>query len=114
MKMIGNVSDWLSYAGGALIKVADSAGSTVHVVWACFHYYNEILTDTWLFDETHRVQTRQEIKGEVKSSPQENLEVWNEFPVCLYILYIFTSPSAENKEKFVHLGRLFLPSHPIG
>ena len=31
MKMIGNVSDWLSYAGGALIKVADSAGSTVQV-----------------------------------------------------------------------------------
>ena len=30
MKMIGNVSDWLSYAGGALIKVADSAGSTVY------------------------------------------------------------------------------------
>ena len=28
MKMIGNVSDWLSYAGG-VIKVADSAGSTV-------------------------------------------------------------------------------------
>ena len=30
MKMIGNVSDWLSYEGGALIKVADSAGSTVY------------------------------------------------------------------------------------
>ena len=30
VKMIGNVSDWLSYAGGALIKVADSAGSTVY------------------------------------------------------------------------------------
>ena len=29
MKMIGNVLDWLSFAGGALIKVADSAGSTV-------------------------------------------------------------------------------------
>ena len=29
MKIIGNVSDWLSYAGGALIKVADPAGSTV-------------------------------------------------------------------------------------
>ena len=29
MKIIGNVSDWLSYAGRALIKVADSAGSTV-------------------------------------------------------------------------------------
>ena len=27
--MIGNVSDWLSYASGVLIKVADSAGSTV-------------------------------------------------------------------------------------
>ena len=32
MKMIGNVSDWLSYAGGALIKVADSAGSTVYAL----------------------------------------------------------------------------------
>ena len=29
MKMIGNVSDWLSYAGGARVKVADSAGSTI-------------------------------------------------------------------------------------
>ena len=32
MKMIGNVSDWLSYAGGALIKVVDSAGSTVIIM----------------------------------------------------------------------------------
>ena len=30
VKIIGNVSDWLSYAGGALIKVANSAGSTVY------------------------------------------------------------------------------------
>ena len=37
-----------------------------------------------------------------------------EFQVYLYILYIFTSPSAENKDKFVHLGRLFLPSCPVG
>ena len=29
VKMIGNVSDWLFYAAGALINVADSAGSTV-------------------------------------------------------------------------------------
>ena len=29
MKINGNVSDWVSYAGGALIKVANSAGSTV-------------------------------------------------------------------------------------
>ena len=28
--MIWNVSDWLSYAGGALFKVADSASPTVH------------------------------------------------------------------------------------
>ena len=33
---------------------------------------------------------------------------------CLYILYIFTSPSAENKDKFVHLRRLFLPCCPVG
>ena len=31
-----------------------------------------------------------------------------------HILYIFTSPSAENREKFVHLGRLFLPSRLVG
>ena len=36
MKMIGNVSDWLSYAGGALIKVADSAGSTVLTIKVTF------------------------------------------------------------------------------
>ena len=29
VKIFGNVSVWLSNAGGALIKVADSAGSTV-------------------------------------------------------------------------------------
>ena len=29
VNMIGNISDRLSYAVGALIKVADSAGSTV-------------------------------------------------------------------------------------
>ena len=34
VKMIGNVLDWLSYAGGALIKVADPAGSTVYsFIW---------------------------------------------------------------------------------
>ena len=40
MKMIGNVSDWLFYAGGALIKVADSAGSTVCYDWLRFSFYN--------------------------------------------------------------------------
>ena len=29
VKMIGNVSNWLPNAGGALTKMADSAGSTV-------------------------------------------------------------------------------------
>ena len=29
MKKTGNVSDWLSYVDGALIKVANSADSTV-------------------------------------------------------------------------------------
>ena len=34
-----------------------------------------------------------------------------------YILYTFSplsGVSAENKEKFFHLGRLFLPSRPVG
>ena len=31
VNIIGNVSDWLSSAGGALIKVADSTGSTVYL-----------------------------------------------------------------------------------
>ena len=32
VKLNGNVLDWLSYAGGALIKVADGAGSTVFFI----------------------------------------------------------------------------------
>ena len=45
MKMIGNVSDWLSYAGGALIKVADSAGSTVlRFFMFTFILYHQILS----------------------------------------------------------------------
>ena len=32
-KVIGNVSDWLSYTDGAPIKVADSAGSTVSTIF---------------------------------------------------------------------------------
>ena len=45
MKVIGNVSDWLSYAGGALIKVADSAGSTVYayITLPFFAYITQIL-----------------------------------------------------------------------
>ena len=46
MKMIGNVSDWLSYAGGALIKVADSAGSTVYSIH--FSKTSYCTADLWL------------------------------------------------------------------
>ena len=42
MKIIGNVSDWLSYADGALIKVADSAGSTV-MRKQCLHFFSAVL-----------------------------------------------------------------------
>ena len=58
VKLIGNVSDWLSCAGGALIKVADSAGSTVinkgihtiKVKWCmglttCVHFAESISLD---------------------------------------------------------------------
>ena len=44
MKMIGNVSDWPSYAGGALIKVADSAGSTVQNQKSCIYIADIIST----------------------------------------------------------------------
>ena len=39
---------------------------------------------------------------------------WSKFWISLYVLYIFTSPSAQNREKSVNLGRLFLPIRPLG
>ena len=61
-----------------------------------------------------RVQTSQE-KGEVLSLHRN---IWEKFllelQVCLYIVYIFTSLSAENREKFALVGSLFLPSYPVG
>ena len=48
MKMIGNVSDWLSYAGGALIKVADSAGSTVYRRWTLVPTSYRCSYEIWL------------------------------------------------------------------
>ena len=49
MKMIGNVSDWLSYAGGALIKVADSAGSTVYLFAKLCNIFDEVFLCFVLF-----------------------------------------------------------------
>ena len=40
--IIGNNSDWLSNAGGALMKVADSAGSTVGL------YINYVFYSGWI------------------------------------------------------------------
>ena len=39
---------------------------------------------------------------------------WSKFWISLYILYIFTSPSAQDREKSASLGRLFLPNHTLG
>ena len=36
-----------------------------------------------------------------------------DFHLCLYVLYIQTSPSAENREKWEFVRRLFLPSRPL-
>ena len=52
VKLIGNVSDWLSYAGGALVKVADSAGSTVmccHGNHAISHNKNGFVIEEHIF-----------------------------------------------------------------
>ena len=40
VKMIGNVSDWLSYAGEALMKVADSVDSTFDTLFRLFYMQN--------------------------------------------------------------------------
>ena len=39
---------------------------------------------------------------------------WSKFRISLYILYIFTSPSAQDREKSASLGRLFPPNCPLG
>ena len=39
---------------------------------------------------------------------------WIKFWISLYILYIFTSPSAQDREVSASLGRLFLPDYPLG
>ena len=39
---------------------------------------------------------------------------WSQFWIFLYVLYIETSPSAQNREKWARLGRLFLPNRPLG
>ena len=38
----------------------------------------------------------------------------SKFWISLYILHIFTSPSAQDREKSASLGRPFLPNCPLG
>ena len=62
-----------------------------------------------------RVQPRAFRQGEVLQHFQDFREkFWSKFWVSLYVLYIFTSPSAQNREKSASSGRLFLPTHPLG
>ena len=54
-------------------------------------------------------------EGEVLRRFQDFREkFWSKFWISLYILYIFTSPSARDREKSASLGRLFLPNRPLG
>ena len=54
-------------------------------------------------------------EGEVLHQFQDFREkFWSKFWISLYILYIFISPSAQDREKSASLGRLFLPNHPLG
>ena len=39
---------------------------------------------------------------------------WSKFWISLDVLYIETSPSAHNREKWTNLGRLSLPNHSLG
>ena len=54
-------------------------------------------------------------EGEVLRQIQDfRMKIWSKFWSSLYILYIFTSPSAQDREKSASLGRLFLPNRPLG
>ena len=54
-------------------------------------------------------------EGEVLQQFQDFREKFRcKFWISLYILYIFTSPSAQDREKSASLGRLFLPNRPLG
>ena len=54
-------------------------------------------------------------EGEVLRQFQDFREkFWSKFWISLCILYIFTSPSAQDREKSARLGRLFLPNRPLG
>ena len=62
-----------------------------------------------------RGQPRAFRQGEVLRHFQDVREkFWSKFWISLYVLYIFTSPSAQNREKSASLGRLFLPDRPLG
>ena len=69
--MIGNVSDWLSYAGGALIKVADSAGSTVFINRVMFASY---MTRTCIGEHVDLVVEHQILNSEVFGHSVQVLE----------------------------------------
>ena len=57
-------------------------------------------------------QARFKNKGENASVSRKNREEkLSEFQIFLYILYILTSLSAENREILYNRGRLFLPNH---
>ena len=54
-------------------------------------------------------------EGEVLQQFQDFREkFWSKFWISIYILYIFTSPSAQDMDKSGSLGRLFLPNRPLG
>ena len=54
-------------------------------------------------------------EGEVLQQCQDFREkFWSKFWISLYILYIFTSPSAQDRKKSASFGRLFLRNRPLG
>ena len=55
-----------------------------------------------------------ELSGREKFCNNFREKFWFKFWFSLYILYIFTSPSAQDREKSASLGRLFLPNGPLG
>lgn len=89
---------------GEIQNVIGFHGSIISAVRTCIYMYN--LSGTIL-----ELSDRETFLGKFRDF-RENF--WSKFWILLYVLYIYTSPSTENREKSASLGRLFLPNHPLG
>ena len=88
--------------------------NTLDLAGVCFFFfiYKHSFSKSFYPNRGHPRAFRE---GEVLRQFQDFREnFWSKFRISLYILYIFTFPSAQDREKSASLGRLFLPNRPLG